>query len=53
MRSTKKKEASHFLGLRGKHQYSDQRSNRNRAPWVASTAVETEREEGQTARLPE
>ena len=29
--STEKKEASHFLGLRGKHQYSDQRSNRNRA----------------------
>ena len=40
--STQKKEASHFLGLRGKHQYSDQRSNRNRAPGVASTAVGTE-----------
>ena len=36
------KEASHLLGLRGRHQYSDQRSNRNRAPCVASTAVETE-----------
>ena len=34
-----KKEGSHFLGLRGRHQYSDQRSNRNRAPCVASTAV--------------
>ena len=37
--STEKKEASHFLGMRGKHQYSDQRSNRNRAPCEASTAV--------------
>ena len=27
--STEKKEASHLLGLRGKHQYLDQRSNRN------------------------
>ena len=43
--STEKKEASHFLGLRGRHQYSDQRSNRNRAPCVASTAVGTEGEE--------
>ena len=25
--STEKKEASHLLGLRGRHQYSDQRSN--------------------------
>ena len=31
-RSTEEKEASHLLGLRGRHQYSDQRSNRNRAP---------------------
>ena len=30
-KSTEKKEASHLLGLRGRHQYSDQRSNRNRA----------------------
>ena len=44
------KEASHLLGLRGKHQYSDQRSNRNRAPSVASTAVGTEEEEDQMAR---
>ena len=36
-----KKEASHFLGLRGRHQYSDQRSNRITAPCVASTAVGT------------
>ena len=28
-----------MLGLRERHQYSDQRSNRNRAPCVASTAV--------------
>ena len=34
--STEKKETSHLLGLRGRHQYSGQRSNRNRAPWVAS-----------------
>ena len=40
--STEKKEASHLLGLRGRHQCSDQRSNRNRAPYVASTAVGTE-----------
>ena len=49
-RSTEKKEASHLLGLRGRHQYSDQRSNRNRAACVASTAVGTEGEEDQMAR---
>ena len=43
---TEKKEASHLLGLRGKLQ----RSNRNRAPCVASTAVGTEGEEDQMAR---
>ena len=48
--STEKKEASHLLGLRGRYQYSDQRSNRNRAPCVASTAVGTEGEEDQMAR---
>ena len=48
--STEKKMASHLLGLRGRHQYSDQRSNRNRAPCVASTAVGTEDEEDQMAR---
>ena len=48
--SNKKKEASHLLGLRGRHQYSDQRSNQNRAPCVASTAVGTEEEESQMAR---
>ena len=40
--STEKKEASHLLGLRGRHQYSDQRSNQIRAPCMASTAVGTE-----------
>ena len=30
-----------MLGLRGRHQYSDQRSNRNRASCVASIAVAT------------
>ena len=49
-RSTEKKEASHLLGLRGRHQYSDQRSNRNRALCVASTAVGTEGEKDQIAR---
>ena len=49
--STEKKEASHFLGLKKRHQYSDQRSNRNRAPCVASTTVGAEREEDQMARL--
>ena len=49
--STEKKEASHLLGLRGRHQYSDQRSNRNRAPCVASIAMGTEGEEDQMARL--
>ena len=43
--STEKKEASHLLGLRGTHQYSDQRSNRNRAPCEVSTAVGTKGEE--------
>ena len=40
--STEKNEAAHLLGLRGIHQYSDQRSNQNRAPCVASTAVGTD-----------
>ena len=40
------KEASHLLGLRGRHQCS----NRNRVPCVASTAVVTEGEEDQMAR---
>ena len=43
--STEKKEASHLLKLRGRHQYSDQRSNRNRTPCMASTAVGSEGEE--------
>ena len=48
--STEKNEASHLLGLRGRHQYSDQRSSRNRAPCVASIAVRTEGEDDQMAR---
>ena len=36
--STAKKEALHLRGLRARHQYSDQRSNQNRAFCVASTA---------------
>ena len=41
--STEKKEASHLLRLRGRHQYSDQRSNRIKAPSEASNAAGTER----------
>ena len=44
------KETSHLLGLRRRHQYSDQRSNRNRASCVDSIAVGTEGEEDQMAR---
>ena len=47
---TEKKEASYLLGLRGRHQYSDQRSNRNRAPCEASIAERIEEEENQMAR---
>ena len=48
--STEKKEVSHLLGLRGRHQYSDQRSNRNKASCVASIAVRIEGEVDQMAR---
>ena len=48
--STHEKEASHLLRLRGRHQYPDQRSNRNRAPCVACTAMRTEGEKDQMAR---
>ena len=48
--STEKKEASHLLELRGRHQYSDQRSNLNEAPCVATTAVGTKGKEDQMAR---
>ena len=48
--STEKKDTSHLLGLKGTHLYSDQRSNRNRAPCVASTAVGTKGEADQMAR---
>ena len=44
------KEASHFLRLRGRHQYSDQRSNRIKASCVASNAVGTERKKNQMDR---
>ena len=40
--STEKKESSHLIRLRGRHQYLDQYSNRIRARCVASTAVGTE-----------
>ena len=43
-------EASHLLGLRGRHQYLDSRSSRIRAPCVASTAAGTEGEEKQMTR---
>ena len=39
-----------MLGLIGRHQYSDQRSNQNRGACVASTAVGTEGEKDQMAR---
>ena len=48
---TKKKEASYFLGLRGRHQYSDQLSNQNRAPCMASTAVRTVGEGGPNGQI--
>ena len=44
------KEASHFLGLRGRHQYSDQSFNQNKAPCVASNAVGTDRKKDQMDR---
>ena len=47
---TEKKEASHFLGLRGRHQYSDHRFYQNRAPCVVFTAVGTKGEEDQMVR---
>ena len=49
-RSTEKKEASHLLGLRGRHQYSEEHSNQNRALCEASTAVGIEEDEDQMAR---
>ena len=49
--SNEMKETSHFLGLRGRHQYSNQRFNQNRAHCVASTAVGTEGEKDQMSRL--
>ena len=49
--STEKKEASHLLGLRGRHQYSDQHSNRNSAPCLVSTAVGTEGKRGPNGQI--
>ena len=37
--STEKKEVSHLLGLRGRHQYLDHRFSRITVPCMASTAV--------------
>ena len=48
--STEKKEASNLLRLRERHQYSDQRSNQNRAPCMVCIAVGTEGEDDQMAR---
>ena len=45
-----KREASHLLELRGRHQYSYQHSSRIRAPCVVSTAVGTKGKEGNMAR---
>ena len=44
------KEGSYLVGLRGRHQYPDQRYNQTRAPSVVSTAIGTEREKDQMAR---
>ena len=49
-RSTEKKEASHLLRLRGRHQYSDQRSNQNKASCITFNAVGTEGDEDQMTR---
>ena len=48
--STEKKEASHLFGLRGRHQYSDRRSSRIRAPCIVSTAVGPQGKEDRMAR---
>ena len=48
--STEKKVASHFLGFRGRQQYSDQRSSRIRSPRAVFTAAGTETWEDQMAR---
>ena len=49
-RGSTEKEASHLLGLRGKHQCLDQRYNQNISPCVASTTVGINGEEDQMAR---
>ena len=48
--STEEKKALHLLGLRGRHQYSDQRSNRIKACCVASTTVGAKGEEDQMVK---
>ena len=48
--SAEKKEASHYFGLRERHQYSDHRSSRTRAFCVASTAIGIKGEEDQMTR---
>ena len=51
MESNEKKKTSHLLGLRGRHQYSDQCYSRIRASCVASTAAGTKEEEDHMARF--
>ena len=49
-KSTEKKKTLHFPELRQRHQCSDQHSNQNRVPCVASTAVGAEGEKDEMAR---
>ena len=49
--STEKKQTSHFLELRERHQYLDQRSNRTKAPCVASTEVGAEEGGGPNGQI--
>ena len=51
LKGSTEKESSHFLGLRGRHQYSHQRFNLIRASCVGSTAAGVKGEEDQMARL--
>ena len=51
MESNEKKKTSHLLGLRGRHQYSDQCYSRIRASCVASTAAGTKEEDDHMARF--
>ena len=47
----KKKKTSHLLRFGGRHQYSDQRCSRIKAPCVAFTVVGTEGEEDQIVSI--